>query len=77
MSDKQCPRCKLKHVGPIHTWRRDTQYVNDKLNYATVCYHCITEDDWYMYWDWQEYYSSQGWGRRLEFKPRNRSDWVK
>lgn len=75
MSDKQCPRCLRRHVGPIRTWRLSTMYVDHLLNYAQCCYHCICEVDEGYFWDWHEYYSSQGYGQMFPiFEPRGKSD---
>lgn len=60
MSDKQCPVCLRKHVGPIKLWRRHTQYPKFYLNFLKSCVHCIRGDDYYFHDMWAEYYSSQG-----------------
>ena len=59
---KQCPCCGRKRVGPIRTWRRNTQYIDREQNYMTVCVHCITEDDIQYAYQWADYYNSSGVG---------------
>lgn len=77
MSRPRCHRCGYNRVGPIRKWRRNTQYINDELNYLVCCIHCIHEDDYQMFWDWKEYYSSIGFPSREKYKPRKASDYVK
>lgn len=62
MSDKQCPCCRRNRVGPIKTWRRNTQYIDDALNWMTTCVHCIQEDDIHYAYQWAEYYNGSGAG---------------
>lgn len=72
---KKCPCCNRTRVGPIRWWHRDTMYHEDSLNYSLCCIHCIREDDYHMYWDWQEYYSSQGYGGRWPYEERSAKDY--
>lgn len=68
-NSKQCPCCKLKSVGPIRTWRRLSAYYDESLNYMKSCLHCIRLDDYYLKYDWHEYYCGQGYGQtESEFK---------
>lgn len=62
MSDKQCPGCGLRNVGPIKKWRRNTSYVDDELNLMTSCVHCIMEDDVNYAHQWADYYNGTGVG---------------
>lgn len=84
MSKKQCPCCLRKRVGPIHTWRRWSAYHIKELNYMHSCIHCAREDDRNLAYDWNEYYSSQGYGestyqieQRIKRDYRQPKDYVK
>lgn len=77
MSKRQCPGCGYKRVGPIRKWRRNTRYVEDELNYRNCCYDCIKEDDYNMFWNWKEYYSSIAYPSSDKYTPRLASDYVK
>lgn len=77
MSDKQCPICEHKHVGPIRLWRRHTAYTEHYLNFLVSCVHCIREDDRDFHYLWKEYYNSQGHFGRYDYQERWATEYVR
>ena len=50
----KCPCCD-RMSRKVQTWRRNTQYVNDELNWVRCCPECF-EHDWEVFQDlWDEY----------------------
>lgn len=62
MSDKQCPCCRRRHVGPVKARWRNTNYSHEEDNIMISCIHCIMEDDIEFAYMWADYYNSSGAG---------------
>lgn len=77
MSDKQCPICERRHVGPIRIWRRNTQYPQHYMNFLHSCVHCVREDDLDFHYMWKEYYNGQGHFGPYEYVQRWATEYVK
>lgn len=73
----RCPCCNRNRVGPIRTWRRNTMYIEQSLNYLTVCIHCIREDDINYAYMWAEYYSGQGYYYPVDYRKRSAKEYVR
>ncbi len=72
-----CPVCEEK-VFNVRTWRTNTAFTDDRLNYMECCYACITENDEMRHHDWNSYYGVSGvYVSIREFKPRSKNDYVK
>lgn len=60
MKLEKCNCCGKKRK--LDTYRRLTQYCNDKDNWITCCKDCKKEDDAHWKEMWKDYYESQGFG---------------
>lgn len=52
-------------------------YIEQSLNYLTVCIHCIREDDLDYAYMWAEYYSGQGHYYPVDYRPRSPKNYVR
>lgn len=52
---KRCERCGRLNA---ETYRQNTFYSDDKLNWVTLCEECRKDNDEYWKEQWEEYYSS-------------------
>lgn len=53
-----CPCCGRYFRYPVTTERRNSQYVNEAVNWLTACDECHFEDNLYFEDLWNTYYSS-------------------
>ena len=53
-----CPHCGRYFRYPVTTERRNSQYVDEAVNWLTACDECHFEDNLYFEDLWNTYYSS-------------------
>lgn len=51
-------KCQVCNNERAHRRRQRTSYVDDEMNFATLCDKCQDEADEYWNGQWDEYYSS-------------------
>lgn len=54
---KTCEHCGTES-GEVVRHRQNTQYVNQEMNFVTLCPECKAENDEYWEERWAEYHSS-------------------
>lgn len=54
IADSRCQFCK---EGKGERYRQNTQYVEEELNFVTLCPKCRKENDEYWASMWDDYYS--------------------